>query len=92
MKFFYPAIITHLEDGSYTAEFPDLEMCTAKGDDLEDCLENAISAAHDWIQVELEEDDPQLPPSSDKDDLSLKENQMAREILINYRMTEGWEE
>lgn len=92
MKFFYPAIFKKEEDGSYSARFPDLETCTAKGGDLEDVLENAIDSAFNWIDAELQEDDPELPPASDPEDIPLEENEFVREILVNYRIAEGWEE
>lgn len=93
MKFFYPAIITKKDDG-YHAEFPDLETCTAFGETLDEALDNAKDAAYDWIDVELHEEVPELPPSSDKSDLekNLAENQFVREILVTYRMMDGWEE
>lgn len=93
MKFFYPVIVTEKENG-YHAEFPDLEMCEADGDTLDEVLENAKDAAYDWIDVELHEDNPELPPSSDKSDLekNVKDGQIVREILVTYRMMEGWEE
>ncbi|MCR4653260.1 MAG: type II toxin-antitoxin system HicB family antitoxin [Eubacterium sp.] len=93
MKFFYPVIVTKKEEGYY-AEFPDLEMCTAKGETLDDVLENAREAAYTWIDTELQEDDPQLPASSDKADLQAEAgpDQDVREILITYRMMDGWEE
>ncbi len=93
MKFFYPVIVTEEKNG-YHAEFPDLTMCEADGDTLEDVLENAREAAFNWIDLELQEDDPVLPPSSDKADLELQaaDNQTVREILVTYRMMDGWEE
>lgn len=92
MKFFYPAIFKKENDGTFSARFPDLACCTAKGGDLEDVMDNAISAAYDWIDVELHEDEPDLPAASDPDDLQLSEGEFARNILVNYRMMEGWEE
>ena len=34
MTFQYPAVFKKTESGGYTAYFPDLEMCTAKGETL----------------------------------------------------------
>ncbi|MEE8885640.1 MAG: type II toxin-antitoxin system HicB family antitoxin [Eubacteriales bacterium] len=94
MKFYYPAIVTKESDTKYSAEFPDLEDCHAVGDSLQDVLENAREAAYNWISVEMEDDDYELPPSSDTFDLKseLKPNQSVHEILITYRFVEGWEE
>ena len=43
MTFRYPAVFKKHEDGKYTAYFPDLTMCTAKGDTLDDCINDAIA-------------------------------------------------
>ena len=53
MTFRYPAVFQKKEDGSYTAYFPDLAMCTAKGNTLDDCINDAIAECRDWIQTEL---------------------------------------
>ena len=93
MKFYYPVIVKKTENG-YHAKFADLEMCDADGDTLDEVLDNAKDAAYNWIEAELQEPDPQLPPSSDKADLEAEaaEDEIVREILVTYRMMEGWEE
>ena len=48
MKFIYPAVFRKAEDGTYEGHFPDLECCYAKGDTLEDAVDNANEAAYDW--------------------------------------------
>ena len=53
MTFKYPAVFQKNDDGKYTAYFPDLAMCTAKGDTLDDCINDAIAESRDWIQTEL---------------------------------------
>ncbi|MDO4633380.1 MAG: type II toxin-antitoxin system HicB family antitoxin [Eubacteriales bacterium] len=92
MNFVYPAVFHKKEDGTYTASFPDLEMCQAVGDDLDECMDNAISAAHDWIYVELTEFDGELPSVSDAEDLQLEEGDELRNISVNIRITDGWDE
>lgn len=92
MKFYYPVIVRRLSDGSYSAHFPDLKMCEASGRTMEDVLEHATEAAWNWIDLELQEEDPDLPPATDPVDMNLENNEEVREILVNYRMTEGWEE
>jgi predicted RNase H-like HicB family nuclease len=92
MRFIYPAVIEEKEDGSFHASFPDLTMCEADGSSMMEVLRNAVSAAHDWIDLELSEEDPVLPPATDKADLTLKENETVRDILVIYRMHEGWDE
>ena len=92
MKFYYPVIVQKKTDGTYYAHFPDLKMCEAVGDTMEDVLEHATEAAWNWINLELQEEEPDLPPATDSVDMKLAENEEVREILVNYRMTEGWEE
>ena len=92
MKFIYPAVIRPEASGGYYAYFPNLTMCEAYGDSLEDVIERARDAANDWIALELSEDDPVLPPSFDPSDIPCAEGEFVRNILVNYRMMEGWDE
>lgn len=92
MKFIYPAVIRKNDSGTYDAFFPDLECCTAKGDTLEDAVDNANEALYDWLYVELIEDDGQLPPVSDESDMELLEGDVVRNIAVNIRFTDGWDE
>lgn len=91
MKFIYPAVFRKTEDGSFQGFFPDLESCYAKGDTLEEAVDNANEAAYDWISLELEEDGP-LPPITDISDIPLQEGDIVRNICINIRFMEGWDE
>lgn len=92
MKFTYPAIIKKTESGSYRAVFPDLECCEAEGDTLDEAVEKANEAAYDWISLELDEDDGQLPAITDVRDISLEEGDVVRNICVNIRFTDGWDE
>lgn len=92
MKFIYPAVFHKTEEGNYTAYFPDLECCYAKGDTLEDAVDAANEAATDWISLELSEIDGHLPPVSDPDDLILEDKDIVRNISVNIRFYEGWDE
>ena len=92
MKFIYPAIFHQNPDGSYKAHFPDLECCHAEGGDLDDAIDNANAAARDWISLELEEPDCTLPHVSDEHDLILENEDFVRNISINIRFYEGWDE
>ena len=80
MKFIYPAVFRKTEKGKYKGFFPDLECCEATGDSLDDVIENANAAAYDWISLELSEDDCQLPPVSDAEDIELQEGDIIRNI------------
>lgn len=92
MKFIYPAVIRRTERGTWKAVFPDLECCEAEGETLEDAVELANEAACDWISLELSEDDGQLPPVTDIRDMDPGEDGVIRNICVNIRFTDGWDE
>ena len=85
MKFIYPAVFRKTDKGTYKGFFPDLEDCFGEGETLD-------AAAYNWISLELDEDDCQLPPVSDADDLELEEGDIVRNISVNIRFYEGWDE
>lgn len=91
MKFIYPAVFRKTENGTYTGFFPDLECCYAKGDTLDEAIEDANEAAYNWISLELEEDGD-LPRISDESDMELEEGDIVRNISVNIRFYEGWDE
>ena len=92
MKFIYPAIIQKTPSGTFRAVFPDLACCEAQGDTLEEAVDAANEAAYNWIELELSEEDGQLPPVTDVRDLTLKEEEIVRNICVNIRFTDGWDE
>ena len=92
VKFIYPAVFRKAEDGGYQGYFPDLECCYAKGDTLEEAVDDANEAARCWLTGELEEDDWELPPVSDVHDLELEEGDVVRNIVVTIRFYEGWDE
>ncbi|HJA12064.1 MAG TPA: type II toxin-antitoxin system HicB family antitoxin [Candidatus Mediterraneibacter merdipullorum] len=92
MKFIYPAVFRKTENGGYHAFFPDLECCEADGDTLDDAIENANEACRNWISVELEEDEPNMPYVSDIEDIEKKDGDIVRNISVNIRFYEGWDE
>ncbi|MGI6010405.1 MAG: type II toxin-antitoxin system HicB family antitoxin [Ruminococcus sp.] len=92
MKFIYPAVIRKNNTGTFDVFFPDLECCYAAGDTLEEAVDNANEAAYNWLYVELMEDDGLLPPVSDIEDLELLEGDTVRNIAVNIRFTDGWDE
>lgn len=53
MKFIYPAIFSKTTEGTFEARFPDLECCTATGETLDDCIENANQAAYDLSLIHI---------------------------------------
>ena len=92
MNFVYPAVFHKSEKGSYEGYFPDLACCEAKGETLDEAVENANEAALDWINLELSEDEVNLPPVSEVSDLELKEGDIVRNIQVTIKFMEGWEE
>lgn len=92
MKFIYPVVFRKDEDGKYKGFFPDLECCYAQGDTLDEAMDNAGEAAYNWIYAELTEDEMDLPAVSDESDLSLQEGDIVRNILVNIRLYDGWDE
>ena len=92
MKFIYPAVFHKTEEGRYKGYFPDLECCYAEGDTLDEAVENANEAATDWISLELSEEEVQLPYITDVSDIPLKEGEGVRQISVNIRFYEGWDE
>ena len=92
MNFIYPAVFRKGEDGKYHASLPDLECCEAVGDTLDDAIDNANDAARSWLSVELEEEEPELPCVSDMEDIPAEEGDIIRNISVNIRFYEGWDE
>ena len=92
MKFCYPCIIKEQEDGKVHASFPDLEMCEAIGRDLEEALENAKEAERNWIELELSEEEFELPPRSGLHEIRLQPGERVMNISVNIRLMEGYDE
>ena len=90
MKFTYPAIIRKTETG-YKAMVPDLACCEATAPDMEDIMENIYHAVYDWIYTELMEDGD-LPAVSDGADLAKEPGDIIRDICVNIRLTDGYDE
>ena len=53
---------------------------------------NANEAAYNWIYAEVMEDEMDLPAISDESDLDLLEGDIVRNIQVNIRMYDGWDE
>ena len=92
MKFTYPAVFHKTEQGTYEGYFPDPACCYAKGDTLDEALEEAASDISDDETLELTEEEPDFPPVSDVADLGKSEGEIARNIAVNIRLFEGWDE
>ena len=93
MTFVYPAVFTpHEKDNGFHVEFPDLECCYGEGETLDEAIESANEAARDWITLELSEDEPMIPYVSDIEDIEVKDGEIVRNISMNIRFYEGWDE
>lgn len=91
MKFTYPAVIRKMENGNYKAFVPDLAGCEVTAPDMEDIMENIYNAVYDWIYLELSENGD-LPPVSEESDMPVMEGDLVRNIGVNIRMTDGYDE
>ena len=94
MRFIYPAIIKKISDDEYHAMCPDLEGCSARGYSHDDVMEEINLVLRNWISLELEEDEPFIPPASDIEDLTASANdgEVIRNVCVTIRITEGWDE
>lgn len=92
MKFTYPAVFKKTEQGSFEGYFPDLAMCRVTGDSLDDAIRNAIEAEREWISLELEEEEAELPAITDPEDIDAAQDEIVRSIGVNIRFFEGWDE
>ncbi|MBQ1316282.1 MAG: type II toxin-antitoxin system HicB family antitoxin [Lachnospiraceae bacterium] len=91
MKFVYPAILSKTEHG-YHVTFPDLTGCEADGETEFDALRAAQDAMYNWIELELSEEEPELPVISDPAEIVLSENEEVRNIMITWRFHTGYDE
>ncbi len=91
MVFVYPAIFHKDEDGLYKGGCPDLEGTYGEGETLDDAIEKCNEMVYDWIYLELTEGG-MLPGISDPEDFVLKEGDIVRNISVNIRFTDGWDE
>lgn len=91
MKIVYPAIFSPKKEGrGYEAYFPDLEGCTAWGEDLEDAADQAREAATDWIMVEMEEGND-LPQITHQEDVKLPPGGVIRYLTMTIQLVPGYE-
>ena len=86
MKFIYPAVFRKTDRGTYKGFFPDLAECYGEGETLDEAIEEANEAAYNWISLELDEDDCQLPPVSDEDDLELEDWRYCTKYFRKYQI------
>lgn len=98
MTFTYPAVLHQDENGIYHGYFPDLEGCTFSGKNIDEAIDDAISAEKTWIEVQMEEaedseDDlysADLPFVSEYSDIPLKEGEFIRSIHVIMHFEVGY--
>ena len=66
--------------------FPDLACCEAKGETLDEAVENANEAALDWINLELSEDEVNLPPVSEVSDLDAERRRHCKKYPGDHQI------
>ena len=92
MVFVYPAIFHKDEaDGLYKGYCPDLEGTYGEGPTLDEAIEKCNEMVYDWIYIELTEGGV-LPGKTVLEDMELKEGDIVRNISVNIRFTDGWDE
>lgn len=90
MKIFYPAII-HEEDGSFWAEFPDLNGCHTYGETLSETMECAEEALEGYV-LTLLENGQKLPLPRNVKTIETADNGFVTLIgteLINYNKSKA---
>ena len=91
MVFVYPAIFRKDVEGLYKGSCPDLEGSYGEGETLDDAIEKCNESVYDWIYLELSEGG-MLPGVSVEEDMELQEGDIIRNISVNIRFTDGWDE
>ena len=89
MTFIYPIIFHENEKAGLKAIFPILTAAAQEGETLEPAVRDAMEAEYNWIMLELDDEDPELPPVSHPEDLELKEGEFIRNISVKVRLVEG---
>ena len=58
---------------------------------MDDAIEKCNESVYDWIYLELSEGGV-LPGVSVEEDMELQEGDIVRNISVNIRFTDGWDE
>ena len=86
MKYVYPAVFSHDEEGSYV-RFPDIENCFTDGDTIEEAIENANDVLPLMLTAFEDDRDP-IPEATAIDKVALSEGEFASLIYadtVEYR-------
>ncbi len=90
MTLTYPAVFQPHKDGSFDGYFPDLEGgARFHGSDIDDAINHAIEALHDWIDVQIE-DNEEMPLLSDEGDITLKDGEFIRSVSAIVHLGVGY--
>lgn len=88
MKLIYPACFYPCDEGGYTVTFPDLPGCVTEGDTLQEAIDMAADAASGWLLYSLEEENQQIPVSSDIKSIVPDEYENGFVSLVNIDLDE----
>ena len=86
MKYVYPAVFSHDEEGYYV-RFPDIENCFTDGDTIEEAIENANDVLPLMLTAFEDDSDP-IPEATAIDKVALSEGEFASLIYadtVEYR-------
>lgn len=64
MEYYYPAVFSVNEDGSYTITFPDLHGCISEGKSLPNAMHMASDALTQWLSYLAEKGRPIPKPTA----------------------------
>lgn len=86
MKYVYPAVFSHDEEGYYV-HFPDIENCFTDGDTLEEAIENANDVLPLMLSTFEDDNDP-IPAPTPIDEVAVEKGEFASLVYadtIEYR-------
>ena len=93
MKFIYPAVFRKTETGTYYGFFPDSwKTATLRATLWTKPLTEPTKQRLTGSSLELSEEDCDLPSVTDPEDMELLEGDIVRNISVNIRFYEGWDE
>ena len=92
MVFTYPAVFRKEADSTYTGYMPDLKGISFKADSFDTAVREAHHEMEQYLIAEFEEEDPNLPPVSEPDDIELSDGEQVVQISVHYRFHQGFDE
>lgn len=81
-------IIPDMDEGGYTAVFPELPGCLTCGDTLQDIIESAQDAKREWIKAAMESG-TNIPEPADYENFKLNIPKSLHKSLSKHAKEEG---